>query len=134
MPGAAGRVLVVDDSQIIRQLIRVILELDGFEVMTVADGAACLDAVLEYRPDVITLDVVMPGLDGLRTVERLRGQPGGRQVPLVVVSATPVSVRQQGVDAVVAKPFEPAELVETVRWLRAHGRTGVVRSARSLAG
>jgi CheY-like chemotaxis protein len=134
VPGATGRVLVVDDSQIIRQLIRVILELDGFEVMTAADGAECLEAVGEYRPDVITMDLVMPRLDGLRTVERLRRAPAGREVPLVVVSATPVGPRLSGVDAVVAKPFEPAELVRTVRRLRLHGRSGAVRLAKSLAG
>jgi CheY-like chemotaxis protein len=133
VPEAAGRVLVVDDSQVIRQLIRVILELDGFEVMTAADGAQCLEAVLEYRPDVITLDVVMPRLDGLRTVERLRRDARVREIPLVVVSATPVSARFDGVDAVVAKPFEPAELVGKVRKLRMHGRSGVVRLAKSLA-
>jgi CheY-like chemotaxis protein len=125
--------LVVDDSQIIRQLIKVILELDGFEVMTAADGAECLEAVAEYRPDVITLDVVMPRLDGLRTVERLRRDPRSRDIPLVVVSATPVSARHVGVDAVVAKPFEPAELLRRVRQLRDHGRPGVVRLAKSLA-
>lgn len=134
MPAVCGRVLVVDDSQIIRQLIRVILELDGFEVMTAADGAECLELVPEYGPDVITLDLVMPRLDGLRTVERLRRNPLTRQIPLVVVSATQVSEQPRGVDAVVAKPFEPAELLRQVRELREHGRRDGVRLAKSLAG
>src|SRR4051812_49751831 len=72
VPGASGRVLVVDDNKVIRQLIRVNLELEGFEVVTAADGAECLDVIDQVRPDVVTLDVVMPRLDGLRTAARLR--------------------------------------------------------------
>ncbi|WP_338320777.1 response regulator, partial [Streptomyces lonarensis] len=90
MPGACGRVLVVDDSQVIRQLMRVVLELDGFEVMTATDGVACLENVRGLRPDLITLDVAMPRLDGLSTAERLREDPDTGDIPLMLVSATPV--------------------------------------------
>ncbi|OAH13412.1 response regulator [Streptomyces jeddahensis] len=113
--------LVVDDNKVIRQLIRVNLELEGFEVVTAADGAECLDVVQQVRPDVVTLDVVMPRLDGLRTAARLRAEPHTRDLPLVIVSAcTQYEVENGldiGVDAFLAKPFEPAELVQTVRQL-----------------
>nr|WP_309140290.1 response regulator [Streptomyces sp. PKU-EA00015] len=119
--GASGRVLVVDDNRVIRQLIRVNLELEGFEVVTAADGAECLDVVHRVRPDVITLDVVMPRLDGLRTAARLRADPAIRHVPLAIISAcTQYEVESgitAGVDAFLAKPFEPAELVRIVRQL-----------------
>ncbi|MGW0703171.1 response regulator [Streptomyces sp. NPDC002867] len=118
---ASGRVLVVDDNRVIRQLIRVNLELEGFEVVTAADGAECLDVVHRVRPDVITLDVVMPRLDGLRTAARLRADPAIRHVPLAIISAcTQHEVESgitAGVDAFLAKPFEPAELVRIVRQL-----------------
>lgn len=127
MPGATGRVLVVDDSQVIRQLIRVNLELDGFEVMTAADGAECLEAVHLFRPDVITLDVAMPKMDGMRTVARLRLDPRTGHIPLVLVSASSGRELPGGVDAVLGKPFEPAELVGVVRRLREEGRGPVVR-------
>ncbi|MBB5104514.1 CheY-like chemotaxis protein [Streptomyces spectabilis] len=124
--------LVVDDNKVIRQLIRVNLELEGFEVVTAADGAECLDVVHQVRPDVVTLDVVMPRLDGLRTAARLRADPRTRDVPLVVVSAcTQYEVEaglDVGVDAFLAKPFEPAELIAVVRQLTArddHGDTPV---------
>ncbi|WP_229925582.1 response regulator [Streptomyces longispororuber] len=121
MPGVSGRVLVVDDNKVIRQLIRVNLELEGFEVVTAADGAECLDVVHQVRPDVVTLDVVMPRLDGLRAAARLRADPRTRHLPLVVVSAcTQYEVEaglDVGVDAFLAKPFEPSELVEVVRQL-----------------
>ncbi|GAA2318480.1 response regulator [Streptomyces kunmingensis] len=116
----------MDDNKVIRQLIRVNLELEGFEVVTAADGAECLDVVHQVRPDVITLDVVMPRLDGLRTAARLRGDARTSGLPIVVVSAcTQYEVEsglEVGVDAFLAKPFEPNELVRVVRQLRERGR------------
>jgi len=111
----------VDDNKVIRQLIRVNLELEGLEVVTAADGAECLDVVHQVRPDVVTLDVVMPRLDGIRTAARLRADPRTRNLPLAIVSAcTQYEVESGldvGVDAFLAKPFEPAELVRLVRQL-----------------
>ncbi|MFI1593865.1 response regulator [Streptomyces venezuelae] len=116
-----GRVLVVDDNKVIRQLIRVNLELEGFEVVTAADGVECLDVVQQVQPDVVTLDVVMPRLDGLRTAARLRSDARTRDLPIVVISAcTQYEVEsglEVGVDAFLAKPFEPNELVGIVRQL-----------------
>ncbi|MEV5848312.1 response regulator [Streptomyces sp. NPDC051985] len=148
VPGASGRVLVVDDNKVIRQLIRVNLELEGLEVVTAADGAECLEVVHRVRPDVITLDVVMPRLDGLRTAAQLRADPRTRDLPLAIVSAcTQYEVEtglDVGVDAFLAKPFEPAELVRMVRELmerrtgrqeRAHeGEDGEVEYSGERAG
>ncbi|GAA2603051.1 response regulator [Streptomyces axinellae] len=124
----SGRVLVVDDSKVIRQLIRVNLELEGFEVVTAVDGAECLDVVHRARPDVVTLDAMMPRLDGLRTAERLRADPRTRHLPLALVSACTeldgggAVGSPHGVDAFLAKPFEPAELVRMVQRLVRGGR------------
>ncbi|MGX1091263.1 CheY-like chemotaxis protein [Streptomyces albogriseolus] len=121
MPSTSGRVLVVDDNKVIRQLIRVNLELEGIEVVTAADGAECLEVVHQVRPDLITLDVVMPRLDGLRTAGRLRSDPRTAGIPLVIVSACTQhevdSGLDVGVDAFLAKPFEPQELVRVVQSL-----------------
>lgn len=121
VPGASGRVLVVDDNKVIRQLIRVNLELEGLEVVTAADGVECLDLVHQVQPDVVTLDVVMPRLDGLRTAAQLRSDPRTAHLPLAIVSACTQyevdSGLDVGVDAFLAKPFEPAELVRLVRQL-----------------
>ncbi|NLU67144.1 response regulator [Streptomyces sp. HNM0574] len=124
----SGRVLVVDDNKVIRQLIKVNLELEGFEVVTAADGVECLEAVHRVRPDVVTLDVAMPRLDGLRTADRLRSDPRTRHIPAAIISGctghgdhggpeSAAAGRWHGVDAVLAKPFEPADLVRTVRRL-----------------
>ncbi|MFD0166480.1 response regulator [Streptomyces decoyicus] len=117
----SGRILVVDDNKVIRQLIRVNLELEGFEVVTAADGAECLDVVHQVRPDVVTLDVVMPRLNGLHTAARLRSDPRTWDIPIAIVSAcTQGEVdngESVGVDAFLAKPFEPTDLVRTVGML-----------------
>ncbi|MGX1028081.1 CheY-like chemotaxis protein [Streptomyces ambofaciens] len=121
MPRASGRILVVDDNKVIRQLIRVNLELEGFEVVTAGDGVECLEVVHQVRPDAVTLDVVMPRLDGLRTAARLRADPRTRDLPIAIVSAcTQYEVDAgfaAGADAFLSKPFEPAELVGLVRQL-----------------
>ncbi|WP_405695608.1 response regulator [Streptomyces coelicoflavus] len=133
MPRASGRILVVDDNKVIRQLIRVNLELEGFEVVTAGDGAECLEVVHQVRPDVVTLDVVMPRLDGLRTAARLRADPRTRDLPIAIVSAsTQYEVDAGfavGVDAFLSKPFEPAELIGLVRRLAEREVGGTVGDA-----
>ena len=114
-----GRVLVVDDSEVVRELIAVNLELEGLEVVRCADGQEALERVAEQRPDAITLDVMMPRLDGFSMVERLRADPLTADIPVVVVTGR-ASARDLargkalGVEAYLTKPFEPSELVATV--------------------
>ncbi|MFE2373095.1 response regulator [Streptomyces sp. NPDC059398] len=138
MSGAYGRVLVVDDNKVIRQLIRVNLELEGFEVVTAADGAECLEVVHRVAPDVITLDVVMPRLDGLRTAARLRADPRTSRLPLAIVSACSQqeveSGLASGVDAFLAKPFEPAELIRLVSRLMCREQSSSAGPGRSARG
>lgn len=122
-----GRVLVVDDDEVIRQLIAVNLQLEGFEVSTAVDGQDCLEKVGEVRPDVITLDVMMPRLDGWVTAVRLREDPGTAHIKVVMITARAQEhdVRRGdeiGVDAYVTKPFDPNQLIQTVRKLAAVSR------------
>ncbi|GAA4131568.1 response regulator transcription factor [Actinomadura keratinilytica] len=116
--------LVVDDDEVIRQLIAVNLQLEGFEVATAVDGQDCLDKVREVGPDVITLDVMMPRLDGWVTAVRLRQDPATSHIKVVMITARAQEhdVRRGeeiGVDAYVAKPFDPNHLIQTVRKLAA---------------
>ena len=120
MTDRPGRVLVVDDSDVIRQLICVNLELEGFEVVTAVDGQDALDKIHEAAPDVMTIDVKMPRMDGFDTVARLRADPrtSGLKVAMVTACAQEADIvrgREVGVDAYVTKPFDPATLVRTVR-------------------
>ncbi|GAB3281417.1 hypothetical protein GCM10027589_08620 [Actinocorallia lasiicapitis] len=117
-----GRVLVVDDDEVIRQLIAVNLQLEGFTVETAVDGADCLAKVREVAPDVITLDVMMPRLDGWETAVKLREDPATAHIRVVMITARAqdkdvVRGREIGVDAYVTKPFDPGELIRTVRAL-----------------
>jgi CheY-like chemotaxis protein len=114
-----GRVLVVDDSAVIRQLITVNLELEGFEVVTAVDGQDALDKIHEVAPDVVTIDVMMPRLDGFDTVARLRADPrtSHLKIAMVTACAQESDIRKGhsvGVDAYVTKPFDPDSLVRTV--------------------
>ena len=82
-----GRVLVVDDDEVIRRLIAVNLQLEGFDVSTAVDGQDCLDKVAEIDPDVITLDVMMPRLDGWETAVQLRKSPETAHIKVVLITA-----------------------------------------------
>ena len=115
-------VLVVDDTENVRELIRVNLALEGFDVRVACDGQEALDLVAELGPDLITMDVVMPNLDGLAAVTRLKMDPVTSGIPIVMVTARAQTAdrdkgRRAGADAYITKPFEPRELVETVRRL-----------------
>jgi CheY-like chemotaxis protein len=121
------RVLVVDDSDTIRSLITLNLELEGFEVIQASDGQECLDLVSAVQPDVITLDVAMPRLDGFGAAARLRSSPDTAHIPIVMVTARAQGSdlergAELGVAAYVTKPFEPTDLVAVVRSVAA-GRT-----------
>ena len=122
MSSPLGRVLVVDDDDVIRQLITVNLELEGFEVTTAVDGQDCLDKVKDVDPVVITLDVMMPRMDGWEAASRLRADADTAGVKVVLLSARAQEADLQrgdriGVDAYLTKPFDPDELIATVRRL-----------------
>ena len=114
---SAGTVLIVDDDPTICELIAAILALEGFESIVARDGTHALRAVRELRPDAITLDLDMPGLDGPEVLRSLRDDDDARKVPVVVVSANSetLSSRDKGqVVQTLTKPFEVPELVEAV--------------------
>ena len=126
VPHDPPRVLVVDDVADIRALISINLELDGFEVITAGNGSECLAMVAEVEPDLITLDVSMPLLDGFSTATRLRACANTAGIPLVMVTARAQGFdlargAEIGVDAYVTKPFDPVALVRTVRELVTEG-------------
>jgi DNA-binding response OmpR family regulator len=117
-----GRVLVVDDDEVIRQLIAVNLTLEGFEVETAVDGRDCLDKAAEISPDVITLDVMMPRLDGWETAVQLRRDPKTSHIKVVLISARAqeddrARGERVGADAYLTKPFDPGEMIRVVREL-----------------
>ena len=122
MADAPVRVLVVDDDDVIRQLICLNLELEGFEVYQAADGLDALEKVREINPAVVTLDIMMPKLDGWDAAARLRSDPATSHVRVVLLSARAQEAdlkrgSRLGVDFYLTKPFDPDELVAVVRRL-----------------
>ncbi|MDX6210636.1 MAG: hypothetical protein QOF82_677 [Frankiales bacterium] len=116
--------LVVDDDDVIRQLIVVNLELEGFQVHVAVDGQDALDKVKLVRPHVVTLDIMMPRLDGWEAATRLRADPETADIRVILLSARAQEADLRrgdriGVDAYLTKPFDPDELIDTVRRLAA---------------
>ena len=116
----ATRVLVIDDESPIRLLCRVNLEAEGMEVLEAADGPSGLVRARAELPDVILLDVMMPGLDGWRVAEELLDNEHTDAIPIVFLTArAELRDRARGIDLggvdYVTKPFDPAELAPLVR-------------------
>jgi two-component system, OmpR family, phosphate regulon response regulator PhoB len=114
------RVLVIDDESPIRLLCRINLEAEGMEVLEAADGLSGLDVARLERPDVILLDVMMPGLDGWRVAEELLDDDRTEEIPIVFLTArAELRDRARGIDLggvdYVTKPFNPVELAPLVR-------------------
>lgn len=114
-----GTILVVDDESDIRTLLRSILEIEGHYIQEAADGLEALSLFDAAHPDVVILDVMLPGLSGLEVLRQIRIRPGGMDVPIMVLTAlhddeTAWGSWVGGVNTFVTKPFDPDYLVEWV--------------------
>ncbi|MFF4319460.1 response regulator transcription factor [Streptomyces sp. NPDC001568] len=118
---AGGLVLVVDDDPTVSEVVTGYLERAGFTALRAADGPAALEAADRHRPDLIVLDLMLPGMDGLEVCRRLRDRERGtRPVPVVMLTARGdeddrILGLEVGADDYVTKPFSPRELVLRVR-------------------
>jgi two-component system phosphate regulon response regulator PhoB len=125
-----GRVLVVDDDEAVRLLVTRYLMLEGFEADGVGDANAALEAIHRRPPDLLLLDVMLPGRDGLELLEELRREG---DVPVIMVTAKGAEADRVmglrlGADDYIVKPFSPSELVARVAAvLRRHGGSRVPR-------
>ena len=112
------RILVVDDDPTVSDVVRRYLERAGYDFVLAADGPAALEAAQRTSPDLVVLDLMLPGMDGLEVCRRLRSGPSG--VPIVMLTALGeeadrVLGLQLGADDYVTKPFSPRELVLRVQ-------------------
>jgi CheY-like chemotaxis protein len=118
--GAPGTVLVVEDDEGERQLVRATLEARGWTVREAANGRLALDAIRAELPDVILLDLMMPEMDGFELVAALQANAAWRDIPVVVVTALDLTAEDRrrlngGVDQILSKhAFPPAELIARV--------------------
>ena len=115
----SGTVLVCDDDPVIVNLLQVNFEIEGYDVIAATGGEAGLAQARLGHPDVIVLDVMMPGIDGLEVARRLRADAETRSIPIILLSAKAQSSDIQAglavADEYVTKPFEPLELLERVK-------------------
>ena len=112
-----SRILVVDDDLALAEMLGIVLTNEGFDVTHVATGTAAVPAFREVKPDLVLLDVMLPGMDGVEVCRRIRAESG---VPIVMLSArtdtTDVVVGlESGADDYIVKPFKPAELIARMR-------------------
>src|SRR3712207_5066288 len=112
-----ARVLVVDDDPALAEMLGIVLRGEGFDPSFVADGDAALGAFRREKPDVVLLDLMLPGTDGIEVCRQIRAESG---VPIVMLTARSDTVDvvlglESGADDYVVKPFKPKELVARVR-------------------
>ncbi|WP_269937198.1 MtrAB system response regulator MtrA [Arthrobacter sp. HY1533] len=112
-----ARILVVDDDEALAEMIGIVLRNDGFDPVFCADGAKALEVFQANKPDLVLLDLMLPGIDGIEICRLIRAESDVPIVMLTAKSDTSDVVRglESGADDYVAKPFKPAELVARVR-------------------
>jgi CheY-like chemotaxis protein len=121
MSSNAKTVLVVDDEPVLRTIVREILHEEGYAVIEAADGRVMLEMMAKERPDLVLMDVMMPGIDGREAYRQLRSRPEHRDVPVVMMSAgvRPIKL-DPSIAGFMAKPFDISQLVELVVRLIGH--------------
>jgi two-component system response regulator MtrA len=117
MNSMKGRVLIVDDDTALAEMLGIVLRGEGFETAAVADGDRAFGAFREFKPDLVLLDLMLPGRDGIDVCRQIRAESG---VPIVMLTAKSDTVDvvvglESGADDYVIKPFKPKELVARVR-------------------
>ncbi|QRZ61024.1 MtrAB system response regulator MtrA [Rothia sp. ZJ932] len=112
-----SRILVVDDDEALAEMVGIVLAQEGYETEVCATGDQALDAYLTHRPDLVLLDFMLPGMDGIEVCAQLRQHT---DVPIIMLTAKSdtedvVKGLEAGADDYIAKPFKPAELLARIR-------------------
>jgi DNA-binding response OmpR family regulator len=130
------KVLVVDDDPSIRRLLNATLELEGYTVAMAADGEEALAELPTSRPDVVVLDVMMPKLNGLDVLDRIRRNPETATLPVILLTARSSKEDvwegwQRGVDYYMTKPFDVEELLRFIEFVLEGGDAPPANDAES---
>jgi len=117
---AANRILVIEDHEENRRLLRDLLTSFGYELSEAVTGEDGLVAAEANPPDLILMDIQLPGIDGYEVTRRIKANPALRYIPVIAVtsyalSGDDVKALEAGCDAYVTKPFDPAELLDKIR-------------------
>jgi len=113
------KVLVVDDEDYIRRLIRFVLEAEGYEVLLASSTEEALSQIREFHPDVVTVDLMMPGRSGLELLAEMKADPAICNIPSLVVTAVGIredleQANELGATATLNKPFSHRQLVDAI--------------------
>lgn len=119
-PQRPRRILIVDDEVDNRELLKIMLEWEGFESATAESGEEALAAIADHAPDLVLLDLMMPGLDGFDVADRMKQNSATRDIPIMIVTAlsdagSEARARTAGANDFVTKPFHRAELCARIR-------------------
>lgn len=114
------RILVVEDHEDNREILRVLLASAGYTMIEAHDGETALTTAVSERPDLILMDIQLPGLDGFEATRRIKAEPALHEIPIIAVTSYALSgdeakARAAGCDAYVAKPYSPIELLNKLR-------------------
>jgi len=117
MPGE--RILIVDDNATNLKLVAYLMKANGYDVATALDAESAIDSLRITRPDVILMDIQLPGIDGLELTRRLKADPGTRDIVIIAVTAYAVKGDQDkalaaGCDEYITKPIDTRALPETI--------------------
>lgn len=113
----AKSILIIEDEENISRILRFNLEMEGYRVLVAEDGEAGFKAALEHRPDLITLDVLMPRRNGWETLRDLRGDERTRDIPVMMITVVgePMKAVELGAEYYLVKPFRFEQVLEVVR-------------------
>lgn len=117
------KIMVVDDEPDIRYLLREMLEREGYEVIEAGDGRECLEKLKKERPDLILLDVMLPGMLGWEVSRRIKEEEATRSIPVAMLTVRTAeedkvkSLEESLADWHISKPMDRKKLIETVKWL-----------------
>jgi two-component system, cell cycle response regulator DivK len=114
------RILVIEDQEDNRRILRDLLTSAGYEMIEARTGEAGVSSAETHRPDLILMDIQLPGLDGYEATRRIKANPALRHIPIIAVtsyalSGDEVKAREAGCDAYVTKPFSPRALLAKIR-------------------
>ncbi len=111
-------ILVVEDQEDNRQIIRDLLSATDYEIVEAGSGEEALEAVAKQRPDLILMDIQLPGIDGYEMTRRIKADPALRSIPIIAVTSYALSgeeARAAGCDEYVPKPYSPRQLLAKIR-------------------
>jgi len=119
----AKKIMIVDDEESIRELVNAVLSLEGFEVIAAEDGQECLEKLKEVKPDLILMDMMMPGMSGRETIEKIRKNPKTKDLKIIFLTVARFSetgkdtLKKMNILDYITKPFDNDDLIRRVKKL-----------------